>query len=255
LVQVDVTWRAARHLDQDLSLALALRAVDAPPEAELSRSGPWRLSPHYPTSRWPQGVVVTERYALPLDPGAASGAPGYALALQLGGPVPTEHVELSLPLDAPASLLASARPLTAGLGIDRLTDVTFGGQMWLLGYRWVPPGDAGGEGTLGLCWQALDGMSTNYKLFVHVLDEHSQTVAQVDTMPRGWSYPTTLWSRQELFCDRVPLPVQDLPPGGYRAALGLYRPETGRLPAIDGDGRRLSDDRFFLPSRLQIPEP
>jgi hypothetical protein len=150
--------------------------------------------------------------------------------------------------EIPVQLSAPARPLTTELDVQHLADVSFGERMWLLGYRWE-------DDSLGLCWQALDVMDTNYKVFVHLLDAKGETVAQVDTMPRGWSYPTTLWSRQEIFCDRVPLPVQSLPPGSHRAALGVYRSETGRLPALDADGRRIPDDRVVLDAPLVIPAP
>jgi hypothetical protein len=185
--------------------------------------------------------VVAERYALPLDAALESGS--YSLVLDVSEPSGAQavRVELLLPL------ASQARPLTAGRDVDHLADVTFGERLWLLGYRWE-------DATLGLCWQALDVMGTNYKIFVHLLDGEGATVAQVDTMPRGWSYPTTLWSRQELFCDRIPLPVQDLPAGSYHAALGVYRPEIGRLPAIDGEGRRIPDDRVRLATPLVLPQ-
>jgi hypothetical protein len=209
--------------------------------AQRSLSAPWRISPHYPTSLWRAGVVVAERYALPLPSSLAGGA--YTLVLEVPGAGSAE---------LPVQVADEVKPLTAGLGIRHPADVTFGEQMWLLGTEWSL---LDGQAALDLYWQALDVMGTNYKIFVHLLNAEGTIVGQVDTMPRGWSYPTTLWSRQELFRDRILVPVQDLPPGSYRAALGVYRPETGRLAALDGQGHRIAGDRAILSAPLIIPQP
>jgi hypothetical protein len=123
--------------------------------------------------------------------------------------------------------------------------------MWLMGYD----GQVQDRRLiLDLWWQALDVMGTNYKVFVHLYDEESgETVAQVDTMPRGWSYPTTLWSRQEIFQDRIELSLKGVEPGPYRIAIGVYRPETGRLAAVDARGQRIADDRAILGEVIVVP--
>jgi hypothetical protein len=72
-------------------------------------------------------------------------------------------------------------------------------------------------------------------------------------MPRGWSYPTTLWSRQEIYRDRIVMSLGDVEPGQYQVALGVYRPETGRLKAIDGNGLPVADDRVVLSEAIVIP--
>jgi hypothetical protein len=238
LLQIDLVWRATRDLDRDLELTLSL---GGPRGAAAAWLGPWRISPHYPSSLWRPGVLVAERYALHLAPSLEGGA--YTLVVDLPG---VGRV------DAPVQLAARAEPLAAELPTAHPSDVTFGEQMWLLGYAWDLPGE---QAALDLCWQALDVMDTNYKIFVHLLNAKGAIVAQVDTMPRGWSYPTTLWSRQELFCDRVLLDVRDVPPGRYRAALGVYRSETGRLPAFGSQGERIADDRAILSTPLVIPQP
>jgi hypothetical protein len=96
-------------------------------------------------------------------------------------------------------------------------------------------------------------MGTNYKVFVHLIHPDDGTiVAQQDAMPRGWSYPTSYWSRQEVFVDRLYVDIKGVAPGEYLLAMGLYRPDTGRLAAVDGTGNRVPEDRVFLSERVAI---
>jgi hypothetical protein len=240
---VDLTWVALRDLSREAGLTLSLEG----PGETLAQAGPWGISPHYPTSAWRQGVVVAERYALPLDPSLPGGEATLTLRVRDEG----TGQELGA-AQIPIRLAGQAEPIAPALErVPFTADVTFGDQMWLLGY----------DGqvvelrlALDLWWQALDVMGTNYKVFVHLVDvESGEIVAQVDTMPRGWSYPTTLWSRQEIFRDRIEMSLKDVEPGQYRVAIGVYRPETGRLAAIDGQGQRIADDRAILEEAIVVP--
>jgi hypothetical protein len=238
---VDLTWKALRDIETDMSLSLSLMN-DGQGVAQASDE----ISPHYPTSGWPQGVVVAERYALPLDPRLPGGA--YELSVRTGR---TGAGEYPAEVDVPIRLPNQAEPLAPALeAVPYQADVTFGDQMWLLGYGWQVEEQ---RLSLDLWWQAQEVMGTNYKVFVHLYREEGAIVAQVDTMPRGWSYPTTLWSRQEIFRDRIELSTRGVAPGEYRIALGVYRPETGRLKAFDGVGRPIADDRLVLNERIVVP--
>jgi hypothetical protein len=73
-------------------------------------------------------------------------------------------------------------------------------------------------------------------------------------MPRYNTFPTTDWPLVERIDDVhiVPLP-QDLPPGEYQIALGLYRVETGeRLPATMRDGDPIPDAAVVLDQRVTV---
>jgi hypothetical protein len=95
--------------------------------------------------------------------------------------------------------------------------------------------------------------STNYKVFVHLVRlDDGAIVAQQDTMPRGWSYPTSYWSRQETFIDRLELDISTVQPGEYGLALGVYKPELGRLAAVRGDGYRFPDDRVSVQEAITL---
>lgn len=92
--------------------------------------------------------------------------------------------------------------------------------------------------TLKLNWAALADTRTDYTLFVHLLDEFENLVAQVDTPPRGNTLPTSTWPPDYPLSDQVLLQVPDKP-GDYRLYLGWYDALTfDRLPVAGSlDGR------------------
>ena len=106
----------------------------------------------------------------------------------------------------------------------------------LYGYTLTP----GAPTTLQLVWQSLAPIDQDYSVFIHVLDDHGQLVAQADAEPRGGTYATSMWQPGEYITDDYHF---DLAPGRYTLALGLYLPETGyRLPPAPG-----ATDSLFLP--------
>jgi hypothetical protein len=243
---VNLTWKALQDVARDLTVDLTLVNEDG---RRIAGEG-WRVSPHFPTADWPRGVVVAERYALPIDPALPGGAARLAIGIR-----DEATAEKLGQVDVPVRLQDRAGPLVpAAIELPFQADVTFGDQMWLLGYEERVEKQ---RLVLDLWWQALEAMDTNFKIFVHLVRaegaSRGEIAAQVDTMPRGWSYPTTLWSRQEIFRDRIELSLREVPPGAYRVALGVYRPETGRLKAIDGSDQPIKDDRVFLSERIVVP--
>ena len=111
-----------------------------------------------------------------------------------------------------------------------------GAALALVGYDGPRAGNQGLD--LTLFWQAIEEMDISYKFYVHVFDaENGELVAQLDTVPRDWSYPTNEWHAGEYVSDRLSLPFSTAAPGTYRVEIGVYHPDTGeRLPAIGADG-------------------
>jgi hypothetical protein len=102
----------------------------------------------------------------------------------------------------------------------------------LMGYNgWgtaVGPGDTL---ELELVWQVLATADTSYRVFVHLLDEAGNLVAQSDAVPDHWTRPTTGWLSGEYIRDRHTLPLPpDAAPGNYTLRLGWYDPATGERP-------------------------
>jgi hypothetical protein len=96
----------------------------------------------------------------------------------------------------------------------------------------------GGEAVLvQLQWQALQDLSTRYKVSVQLLDEANQVVAQRDAEPSGGTRPTDGWRARERIKDNYALPIPlGTPPGEYRLVAAVYDAQTGqRLSHAGGD--------------------
>jgi hypothetical protein len=78
-------------------------------------------------------------------------------------------------------------------------------------------------------WQALDKPRASYTVFVHAIDGEGKIVAQQDTVPRGGSYPTSLWEAGDVVRDTYRLGIKPSP--SVRLEIGLYtQPGLRRLP-------------------------
>ncbi len=110
-----------------------------------------------------------------------------------------------------------------------------GGVARLLGYDLE---QESGLLELTLYWQARAEMDADYTVFVHLLDDAPQVRAQADGPPLHGLLPTTAWRPGEIIPDRHFLPFgEELAPGRYRLAVGLYSPHTGE---------RLGNDQILL---------
>ncbi|MBN1584488.1 MAG: hypothetical protein JXA89_27530 [Anaerolineae bacterium] len=241
---IDLTWQSLDSLNQDYRCQLSLQDSTG---KTISREND-AITPRYPTSHWPVGTVMAEQYALSIEDTLPAG--DYVLSIAIGHALRQniDDYEIPIHLDNTSSLLAPA------LNDMRCpADVVFGEQMWLLGYT---PRQEGNQITLDLYWQALRAMPTNYKFFVHLVRPSDGTiVAQHDWMPRNWSYPTSLWDRQELFVDRIAVNVDGVEPGSYQLAIGVYEPEGDRLATVAGTGIAAAGGRAILQEPIEVKAP
>jgi hypothetical protein len=123
----------------------------------------------------------------------------------------------------------------------RPLQANFNDELTLLGYDLQFDGP-----TLRLAtyWQALTPLPVDYTIFVHVLDDAGQLIAQHDAPPQGGRYPTSIWDTGEVVIDEVTL---TLSPGAVPAqmAVGLYRLDAlERLPVV---GSLVGETAVYLP--------
>jgi len=112
----------------------------------------------------------------------------------------------------------------------------FGDEVILLSYQREGPLRHGATVRLTLDWQSLRPMTTDYTVFVHVVDEEGTIWAQRDSVPVDGERPTSSWELGEIVPDEyeIMIPV-DGPREGYRVQAGLYDGGTGvRLPVSGG---------------------
>jgi hypothetical protein len=137
----------------------------------------------------------------------------------------------------------------------RMLSYRCGEDIRLLGYRLdVSSGESAEPLRLVLYWQALGEIEREYTVFVHVLDASGQLVAQRDSMPRDNTLPTTHWLPGRVIEDPHILALpEELEPGTYRVAVGLYHWITGeRLPVQRLDGEALPNGVIFVEPPIEI---
>lgn len=109
----------------------------------------------------------------------------------------------------------------------------FGEKIRLLGYDL----NISEQIELILYWQSEQHVTESYDVFIHVINQDGQIVAQADSVPVAGLTPTTRWQPGDIIKDVYTLPFPpDLPAGEYALRVGLYLRETGeRLTAVGVD--------------------
>jgi hypothetical protein len=235
MLELELRWgsRAAPTRDLTAQLSLVDEVGIVQQSLQVPPCGDW------PTSDWPAGAVASGRYLLQIGSHLPSGQ--YTLTIELVGVgQPTALGRLTI--------VPLPRTFEPPEQITHPLDVCFGDALRLLGYDLARHGDTL---TLTLHWQALRRMDTSYKVFVHLFDPTTNViVAQDDAVPRRWTYPTTWWQEDEVISDPIPLSLADVPPGIYRLAIGVYRPERGERLSLLLAGASAPDNRLILDKEI-----
>ncbi len=124
-----------------------------------------------------------------------------------------------------------------------------GDSIFLEGFRLnsevISPGDTL---TVALYWRSQEELIGDYTVFVHLLSEDGELVAQQDNVPLNGIRPTNTWlAGEELEDVYYIVTPADLPPGQYELSVGMYDSETiERIPVYDDNGHQLEGDRIVL---------
>ena len=115
-------------------------------------------------------------------------------------------------------------------------NVSFEGGLSLIGLRLPSTAQAHKPLSILLFWQADVRPSIDYTVFLHLLDNAGNTVAQNDARP-FWltDMPMSRWQPEQVIPD-AHMFEPPLPPGDYTVRLGLYDWQTlERLPLVNGE--------------------
>jgi hypothetical protein len=248
------TGQVPRH---QVAWRLQVRDAHGEPVA-LMRCDPF--DNQFPLQRWPDGKVLEQSFALTLPPDLAPGR--YELSLGL------DYVSSGEALPAVMTngetedgiVLRSFKVPLPPMGEPELNSIVrlemrVGESLTLLGYRPVGSTTArpGGSFQVDLLWKTDEHVAQDYTVFVHLLDATGALTAQHDSGPRGGTYPTSLWEKDEIVLDSVHviLPPR-LRPGEYRIAVGMYQwPSLKRLPVTDASGHP-AGEQVVLPLVVTI---
>ncbi len=228
-VEFMVYWEAVAPDEKNYVSFAKLLGRDHRPVGQINRYPACGMTP---TSLWEPGQVWRDPYRISVT--SEAEAPS-RLRIEVGlydtkaretlNAVRVGEAKLAPPEAAPQA--------THPLLVDLADGVS------LAGYDLSPSSAIPGETiTLTLYWQAREAPSVDYQVFVHLIGDEPESVAQGDGPPLMGDYPTTMWAAGEIIADPhlAALPV-DLPPGEYRLVVGMYDLQTmARLPRLDGAG-------------------
>jgi hypothetical protein len=255
-LHLTLNWRAATAIHQ--SLLSAVRLVDPTTGrvwAQAQSCAPGGLA----TEFWNAEERVVDRHALvpPVDlpPG------DYVLDVAFS-PCNDDSLPVLIGCQGDALrreplILAQAycppEVSTTSLTPDHPLRLTFGDAIELVGYD-VPERVAPGESLrVALYWHALQPIPRDYKVFVHLLASNDQLLAQHDSPPIDWSYPTTRWQPGEYIRDEHSLTLDpSTSRGDYLLSIGLYDAATGERAVVrDAAGNRIGEQRTIL-QQIQV---
>ncbi|HJX37264.1 MAG TPA: glycosyltransferase family 39 protein, partial [Anaerolineae bacterium] len=249
-VPITLYWRCLSEMRQNYTVGISLLAPDGSPHGQVAA---FTGHGNYPTSLWIRGQIIKDTYQVRVSPGyPAPSLASFYVALYA---YPSEE---HLPVfDSQGDQIGHAA-IFSRLPVDRAQphkydlqnplDYQLGDNAVLIGYDIDDTLTSTGYGCFTLYWRALREMTADYTVFVHIIGQEGQTVAQRDSPPRGGSYPTSYWQEDQIIpdrhCLRFPVNVQ---PGRYKAYAGMYLLETmQRLPVSVVDGPRVRDDMALL---------
>jgi hypothetical protein len=230
-IQLDLLWEVRDPIREPLTLSVDFwnrsgHAASTP--SQLALSNP-------PEGGWPPGTLLRASYSLSAPRGWGDQLYLVEPRLQAGGKDlgwwPTGHLPLGI-------VQVKDRPHNDRVPENALSaDASFGNIARLVGYSssgtTYQSTQLPGYLPLTLFWRPTSETDRSYKVFIHLVDDKGQIVAQHDSIPAGGTLPTSVWLPGEIISDthKLSLPA-DLPPGTYTLQIGLYLPETGERPPV-----------------------
>lgn len=251
VMALDVVWCVRRAPRQDYLARLQMTDEDGQVVAESLGA---MARPDYAQGAWESGQLLAGKVQLVVPAATTEGS--YRLGLAVvpaggGGALPVDfglsgrNLDLATVEVDPWTLETELPPIETPLAGDFGEPPLFVLRGYDLAEGAFSPGDAL---PLTLYWRSLvDAPPVNYDVFVHVVQDGQQPLAQADGPPLAGFRPTASWRQGEVFVDERTLTIpQNAPPGSYQLLVGFYNPDTGqRLPAF-GEGQRQIDDAILL---------
>ncbi len=241
-VEITLDWQALDKAGPAYTVFLHLVAPDGSRVAGVDEP---ILRGVYQPDLWPKDRTLPDRHQLVLPSDLPPGH--YRLDLGLYYPGQADN---PLPVPAEGSNRITLTYLTVGEVAapplpSRPAGITFADQIRLLGFDLssTQGTSIGTTHTLTLYWQALNPVTDDYKVFVHLVGPDGTIASQDDAPPGGLFFPTSAWLPGQTVVSSHTLSLKaGVPPGEYRLLVGLYHPVSGeRLPAVDAAGQPLGE--------------
>ena len=220
-------WEVEAAPSDDAFVRLTL--VDEADTAVFSQDLP-PVRADFPTTQWQAGDHWRGQHPFRLPVNLASGDYQWQLTWCTADECTANTAVLgNLTINAPDRIFTPP-PLTIE------TNSQFDDLTTLLGLNLQSPISQPQVANLQLIWQANSETATSYRVFIHLINENGEIVAQSDGEPANWTRPTTGWLSDEIIIDEHSLPIEGLPSGMYQLNIGLYDPATNdRLTLPNGE--------------------
>lgn len=119
----------------------------------------------------------------------------------------------------------------------------------LRGWRLDGPARPGATLDLTLTWYASARQMRDWIVFVHLIDDQGQVVAEDNRQPRDGAFPTTQWNLGDWIEDRHQLHLPaGMAEGNYRLQIGLYDSQDNQRAEVRIDEARPLGDVLDLGS-------
>jgi len=225
---------------EELTAHLTLLAPDGSAAAEYDF--PPTVAWH-PASAWNPGDLWRGQQLLHLPAHLQSATYTWTLSLSLSPRplVPLSQIHVTAP-DRTYTPPPVDLEINAPLGdVATLVGLT-------LSPRLPAPLSPGHSLTTTLIWRAESETNTSYHVFLHLIGPDGNLVAQSDSIPAGWTRPTTGWLPGEYITDVHPLTVPPgTPAGDYTLFAGLYAPGSDVLSSSKGERVTAPDGNDAIP--------
>jgi hypothetical protein len=229
-LEVVLYWRALEPLDTNYQSFVHLTYPSAISWGQSDKLNPGGL----PTSRWSTDMYVWDTHRLQ----TRSATPPGEYTLEVGlytredgrrlpvideeGNVTGETVVLSVPVEVRSAL---RQPQLGELAMSEVVDVTYAGQVTLLGY--AAPSyvvETPGFFHLTLFWRGETDRPDDLAVTVAVVDDEGEPIAMASGAPAVGRYPTSSWSEGEIVRDAYAFWLgEDFSPGQFRVWVVVHR--------------------------------
>ncbi len=244
MIPVTLAWRTISEVQPDVLVSLRLATEDG---SRIAQTDQALVSGWLPAdSLAPDQVLLSfHRFKLP-----AGTLPGdYRLELALGDwPLIDGRPVLNLG-QVTVTPADSSQPLDPWGEYKPLRDITFGGEIRLVGYDYSVTRAGQGKGFAArFLWQALHPPAGDYTLQVELVDADGKVWRDWRHVPAEGRAPTSTWAVGQPVRDQVALILPaDAPPGEDTLLV--------QLAWLRPDGEQLSARRWILPAGETISLP
>lgn len=238
-LQIMTYWQPAKKIERDVEIFVQLYDVNR--DSIVTGIQDWPLNGVYRVRAWKLHQTMPLSYRLPIPSYLNSGP--YQLQVGVFDLIAQKRIPLVADGNSQPDTTVNI-PLTLSQQVpENFTSVNYADLIGLEGYT-LKPAKTGLE--IIFFFRALDSISHDYTLFVHIVDGNDRIVAQKDAQPFNGEYPTSKWSLSDLIVEVRTL--SPIPEGEYKIYIGWYRHrEEGweRLSTV-GNGTSPATDHLLL---------